>query len=64
MHWTDFGGNFKLVRSNSVAIFSLGLLYGAETQTIGEETVVPSPFSFFCREYDVSYWKCIGQTLG
>ena len=35
--------NFKLVPGTWVSVFSLGLLLGDETQTIGEETVVPSP---------------------
>jgi hypothetical protein len=39
-------GNFKLVRGTCLAVFSLGLLLGCETQTIGEEMVVPSPLQF------------------
>ena len=57
-------GNFKLVTSTWLAVFSHGLLLGCETQTIGEETVVPGPLQFFCREYDVSNGKCIGQIWG
>jgi hypothetical protein len=37
-------GNFKLVPGTWVAVFSLGLPQGTETQTIGEETVFPNPF--------------------